>query len=82
VRHLTVLAFVTTTLTTGCGYSIPRLNFALEQRLLRETTLDDLPEGQADARDGIVRIVDLGKDTQGQCSGALIGPRHVLTANH
>lgn len=79
MRRLAVFAFV---LTTGCGYSIARLNFAVEQRILRETTLDDLPEGQADARDGIVRIVDLGKETQGQCSGALIGPRQVLTANH
>lgn len=69
-------------LTAGCGYSIPRLNFALEQRILRETTLDDMPEGHADARDGIVRIVDVGKDSAGTCSGALIGPRQVLTANH
>jgi hypothetical protein len=79
VRRFAVLAFV---LTTGCGYSIPRLNFALEQRILRETTLDDIPEGHADARDGIVRIVDVGKDSAGTCSGALIGPRQVLTANH
>ena len=83
MRRLAVSAFVLFALTTtGCGYSIPRLNFAVEQRMLRETTLDDMPEGQADARDGIVRIVDLGKDTQGTCSGALIGPRQVLTANH
>jgi hypothetical protein len=75
---LAALALVT----SGCGYSIPRLSFAVEQRILRETSLDNLPEGQADARDGVVRIVDTGKDSRGQCSGALIGPRQVLTANH
>jgi hypothetical protein len=69
-------------LTSGCGTSMPRLSFAVEQRILRETALDDLPEGQADSRDGIVRIVDSAKDGKGQCSGALIGPRQVLTANH
>jgi hypothetical protein len=69
-------------LSTGCSYSIPHLSFAVEQRILRETTLDDLPEGQADARDGVVRVVRMGPDTHGACSGALIGPRQVITANH
>ena len=62
-------------LSSACGYSIPRLNFAVEQRILNETTLDDMPEGHADARDGIVRVVTTAKDSRGQCSG-------VLTANH
>ncbi len=66
----------------GCATSHPRLSFAVEQRILRETTLDDMPEGSADAHDGVVRIVRLGKDAKGSCSGALIGPRQVLTANH
>jgi len=84
VRLFTSVASVlaAAALTSGCGYSIPRLNFAVEQRILRETTLDDMPEGQADARDGIVRVVTTAKDSRGQCSGALIGPRQVLTANH
>lgn len=66
----------------GCASGRPHLSFAVEQRILRETTLDDMPEGRAGARDGVVRIVRLGKDTQGACSGALIGPRQVLTASH
>ena len=66
----------------GCSTSYPRLSFAVEQRLLRETTLDDMPEGHADAHDGVVRIVRLGMDSKGACSGALVGPRQVLTANH
>lgn len=69
-------------LLAGCASGRPHLSFAVEQRILRETTLDDLPEGQADAHDGVVRVVRLGKETQGACSGALIGPRQVLTANH
>jgi hypothetical protein len=66
----------------ACSTSYPRLSFAVEQRLLRETTLDDMPEGHADAHDGVVRIVRLGMDSKGACSGALVGPRQVLTANH
>ena len=66
----------------GCASGHPHLSFAVEQRILRETTLDDMPEGEAGPRDGVVRIVRLGKDTQGACSGALIGPRQVLTASH
>jgi len=50
--------------------------------MLRETTLDDMPEGQADVHDDIVRIIRMGGETKGSCSGALIGPRQVLTANH
>ncbi|MBX3219727.1 MAG: trypsin-like serine protease [Labilithrix sp.] len=68
-------------ITTGCSYSIPRLSFAVEQRFLRETTLDDMPEGQAADGDGVVRVVRMGAHP-GRCSGALVGPRHVLTAAH
>ena len=65
----------------GCATSYPRLSFAVDQRLLRETTLDDMPEGQAEPRDAVVRVVRTGRSA-GACSGALIGPRHVLTAQH
>ncbi|MBX3216384.1 MAG: trypsin-like serine protease [Labilithrix sp.] len=65
----------------ACSQSIPRLSFAVEQRLLRETTLDDLPDGRSEPGDGVVRIVRTGKHP-GRCSGALVGPRHVMTAAH
>lgn len=69
--------------TSGCATSYPRLSFAVEQRLLRETTLDDLPADQAHANDTVVRVMRAGtKRAAGACSGALIGPRHVLTAQH
>ena len=68
-------------LVSGCGYSIPRLSFAVQQRILQETTLDDMPEGQAEAGDGVVGVVRMGK-SPGACSGALVGPRHVMTAAH
>jgi hypothetical protein len=66
---------------SGCSYSIPRLSFAVEQRILRETTFDDMPEGEATIGDGVVRIVRTG-NVGGRCSGALVGPRHVMTAAH
>jgi hypothetical protein len=65
---------------SGCA-SGPQLSFAVEQRILRETTLDDMPEGKAEAGDGVVRIINMNKNG-GRCSGALVGPRHVLTAAH
>jgi len=64
----------------GCT-SGPRLSFAVEQRLLRETTLDDMPEGKAEEGDGVVRVINMNS-SGGRCSGALISPRHVLTAAH
>jgi hypothetical protein len=66
---------------SGCAISYPRLSFAVEQRLLRETTLDDMPDGHAEPSDAVVRVIRTGKSA-GRCSGALIGPRHVLTAQH
>jgi hypothetical protein len=54
----------------------------VDQRLLRETTLDDLPEGHAEPSDSVVRLVRTSSRSQGSCSGALIGRRHVLTAQH
>ena len=62
----------------GCTSTRTNLSFAVEQRILRETTLDDLPEGHAEEDDAVVRVMRGG----GACSGALIGPRHVLTAQH
>lgn len=68
---------------SGCATSYPRLSFAVEQRLLRETTLDDMPEEKASANDTVVRVMRAGtKRAGGACSGALIGRRHVLTAQH
>jgi hypothetical protein len=66
----------------GCVSSGPHLSFAVEQRILRETTLDDMPEDKAEAGDGTVRVIRMGEGKNGACSGALIGPRHVLTAAH
>ena len=67
--------------TSGCASSPPSLSFAVEQRILRETTLDDMSEGSAEAGDGVVRIVR-GGASPGRCSGALVGSRHVMTAAH
>jgi hypothetical protein len=64
----------------GCASRGPQLSFAFEQRIARETTLDDLPEGHAEDGDAVVRVVRAGE--QMRCSGALVGPRHVLTAAH
>jgi hypothetical protein len=75
------LAFAGLAGLSGCSTSYPRLSFAVEQRLLRETTLDDMPEGHAETSDAVVRLVRTGR-AAGACSGALIGPRHVLTAQH
>jgi secreted trypsin-like serine protease len=51
---------------------------------LRETTLDDVDEAQAEAGDGVVRVIRFGMNGHGtgSCSGALVDPRHVLTAAH
>lgn len=81
LSRLAALAAVVT-VATGCGAHHARLSFAVEQRILRETTLDDMPEGQAGTHDGVVRIVRFGKESGGACSGALVGPRQVLTAAH
>ena len=80
MRHL-LAALVVPLVLGGCATSYPRLSFAVEQRLLRETTLDDMPEGHAEAGDSVVRVVGTGR-SGGACSGALVGPRHVLTAQH
>jgi hypothetical protein len=80
VRLVAALGLVT--VMTGCGYSLPRLSFAVEQRILRETTLDDMPADQAEEGDGTVRIIRLGKDMSGSCSGALVDESHVVTAAH
>lgn len=77
-----VLAAVTALAASGCATSGPRLSFAVEQRILRETTLSDtFDEGEARSGDAIVRVIRLGSGS-GHCSGALVGPRHVLTAAH
>lgn len=74
-------SFTLAAMTVGCHTSGPSLSFAVEQRILRETTLDDMPEGHATAEDAVVRVMTTGKKA-GVCSGAVIGPRHVLTAQH
>lgn len=68
-------------LLVGCSTRSPRLSFAAEQRLLRETTLDAMPEDRASPGDAIVRVT-LSGGASGSCSGALVGSRHVLTADH
>lgn len=86
---------VLTAALAGCAHEGPRLSFAFEpqrislsamhdrhalrQRILRETTLDDLPPGHATEKDAVVRVLQNGA---GPCSGALVGPRHVVTAAH
>lgn len=52
---------------------------ALRERILRETTLDDMPEGHATEGDAVVRVLETGV---APCSGALVGPHHVITAAH
>lgn len=64
----------------GCASSGPRINFALEARILRETTLSGpLEEGLAGPNDAVVRVQ---RGALGACTGALVSPRHVLTAQH
>jgi secreted trypsin-like serine protease len=62
----------------GCESGRPPPNVALEERIRRETTLDELPEGKAALGDSIVRVMRQGR----ACSGAIVGTRHVLTAAH
>ncbi len=81
MRLLLALGVVATMTSAGCAGSYPRLSFAVEQRLLRETTLDDLPSGERSSKDAVVRIMRAGS-RGGVCTGALIGPRQVLTAEH
>lgn len=67
----------------GCSpYVRPPLSAEAEARIRRETTLDDAPEGSAQHGDAVVRVVGFGKGGAGACSGAVIGRRHVLTAQH
>jgi hypothetical protein len=49
---------------------------------MSETSLAELPEGKAGAADGTVRLVITSGPKRVECSGALISPRHVLTAKH
>ena len=81
IRASSLVALAVPFVLGGCATSYPRLSFAVEQRILRETTLDDMPEGSAGPNDAVVRVFHTGR-AGGACSGALIGPRHVLTAQH
>jgi hypothetical protein len=79
ISSIVALAFAV----MGCAGGVPRLSFAVEQRILRETTLDDMPEDPnlMAPGDSVVRVTRTGRQS-GSCSGALVGPRHVLTAQH
>lgn len=73
------LVFGLASLLAGCApYRRPPLSAEAEARLLRETTLEELPQGMASRDDATVRLIA----QSGLCSGAVIGPRHVLTAQH
>jgi hypothetical protein len=72
------LASLVALVLAGCESGRPPPNLALEERIRRETTLDDLPEGKAEPGDSIVRVMRQGS----ACSGAIVGRQHVLTAAH
>jgi hypothetical protein len=77
-----LLGLSTVLLIGGCAAQGPHLSFAVEQRLLRETTLDGMDEAQAEPGDGVVRIIRMGGQSPASCSGALVDASHVLTAAH
>jgi hypothetical protein len=54
------------------------MSLAVQMRIDRETRLTDMEEGRARDGDAVVRVVT----HDGQCSGALIDPKLVLTAAH
>lgn len=61
----------------GCVYPFSKAA-APSLRLLEETSLGDVSEGNARAGDAVVRVW-IGRGT---CSGVLVAPRVVLTARH
>lgn len=75
------LALVSFATLSGCSYSLPPLSASARARILRETTLDALPDGAAESSDGVVRVIRTG-NTPTRCSGALVDARHVLTSAH
>lgn len=62
----------------GCAAARPHLSLAVQMRIDAETTLYDVPAGQASANDATVRIFN----GEGMCSGALVGDSVVVTAQH
>jgi len=77
---------------TGCAalappalrFQSPEAEARLARRILRETTLDDLSAVATHGGPGdtVVRLMRTGVRDKGACSGAIVGPRHVLTAAH
>jgi hypothetical protein len=70
-------ALATAASSSGC-FEPPRLSLAAQLRIEADTRMTDVPEGRAQADDFGVRVIS----DHGLCSGAVIDPSLVLTAQH